>query len=85
MALIQHGCMIKNADGTNKLIGPGRKCLVPTDECFWKNPWNAKKCQMKSRSRTKKEPTVSIKDYKTYMQQRQWIDHWVLPIERKDN
>ena len=29
---------------------------------------------MKSRSHTKKEPTVRIKDYNTYMRQRQWID-----------
>ena len=32
MAQIYHGCMTKNADGTNGIIGPGEKFLVPTDE-----------------------------------------------------
>ena len=36
MAQIYHGCMTKNADGTNGIIGPGEKFLVPTDECFGK-------------------------------------------------
>ena len=40
---------------------------------------------MKSRSCTKKEATVSRKDYDTYMRQRQWIDCWVLVIAQKDN
>ena len=28
----------KNADGTNKIINAGEKCLTPTNECFWKDP-----------------------------------------------
>ena len=38
MALIYHDCFTKNAHGTNKLIGPGEKCLIPTAQCFWKDP-----------------------------------------------
>ena len=34
MDLIYHGCMTKNADGTNKLIGPGEKRLIATYECI---------------------------------------------------
>ena len=34
MDQIYHGCMSKNVDGMNKLIGPGEKCLVSTKECF---------------------------------------------------
>ena len=29
---IYHGCFYENADGTNKIIKAGEKCLVPTDE-----------------------------------------------------
>ena len=31
MEQIYHGCMTKNADGTNKLIGPGEK--MPHSNC----------------------------------------------------
>ena len=54
----------------NKLIGSGEKCHVPTGECFWKDPMDIKKCKVKTTSYTKKEPTVSIKDYNHYMQQK---------------
>ena len=54
MEKIYHGCMAKNADGTNKIIGPGEKCLIPTDKCFWKDPRGIKKGKVKTRSCTKK-------------------------------
>ena len=38
MALIYHVCVTENAGGTNKLIGPGEKCLIPIGQCFWKVP-----------------------------------------------
>ena len=40
--------MTKNADGTNKIIGPGEKCLVPTDKCFWKDRQDIKNCAVKN-------------------------------------
>ena len=85
MAQIYHGFMTKNADGTNGIIGPGEKFLVPTDECFWKDPRHIKKCKVKTRSCAKKEPIVSIKEYGNYMQQKEWIDHWILDSVSKDN
>ena len=30
MAKIDHGCMAKNADGSNKLIGTGKQCIIST-------------------------------------------------------
>ena len=68
MDKIYHGCMKKNADGSNKLIGPGQKFFVPTADCFQKNPSDVKHCKVKTRSHTKKEPTVSIKDYDNLFQ-----------------
>ena len=85
MDQIYHGCMTKNADRLNKLIDPGQKCLTPTAECFWKDPWDIKGCKIKTRSCTKKEPTVSIKDCNNYMLQKQWINCWVLGLPEKDN
>ena len=81
MDLIYHGSMTKNADGINKLIGPDGKCLVATDEYFWKDPKDIKHCRVKTRSCIKTEPTVTIKDYNTYIHQRQWIKS----REQKDN
>lgn len=70
MDQISRCCMTKNVDQMNKLIGSGEKCLVPTGECFWKDPMDIKKCKVKTTSYTKKEPTVSIKDYNHYMRQK---------------
>ena len=39
--------MTKNADGTNKLIGPGEKSLIPTNKCFWKDPEDIKALELK--------------------------------------
>ena len=42
--------MTKNADGTNKLIGPGEKSLIPTNKCFWIDPEDIKSSGVKTRS-----------------------------------
>ena len=47
---IYHGCFLKNADGTNKIIAAGDKCLVATGKCFWKDPSDVKH-GVKTRSR----------------------------------
>ena len=75
MDLIYHGCMKKkNADGTNNFIVPGEKCLVPTEKCFWKDSQDVRNYRVKTRSCTKKDSTVNIRDYDNYMRQRQWIN-----------
>ena len=85
MDQIYYGCMTKNVDETNKLIGLGKKCLLPTTQCFWKHSRNIKHCRVKTRSYTEKEPTVSVEDYDNYFKQKQWIDHWVLETTSEDN
>ena len=47
MENIYHGCITENADGTNKIIGPGEKCLVRIGKCFRKDPRDIKKCNVK--------------------------------------
>ena len=49
MDKIYHGCFNKNADGTNKIIVAGERCLAPTDKCFGKDP-NDVKHGVKTRS-----------------------------------
>ena len=71
MVQMYHGCMTKNADGLNKLIGPGEKCLTPTANCFWKNAEDIKSCGITTRSQTKIHPIVSIKDYNYYFQNKE--------------
>ena len=53
MNCIYHGCMTKNADGTNKIILAGEKFLVPTAKCFWKYPRDIECMGAKTRSQTK--------------------------------
>ena len=70
MAQIYHGCMPKNADGTNEILGPGEKCLVPTDKCFLKDTQDIKNCGVKTRSHAKKESTVSSNACRNYIEQK---------------
>ena len=85
MAKICHICMMKNSDGANRIIGPGEKYLVPTDNCFWKDRRDIKNCKFKRRSFINNGPIVSIKDYDNYMRQKQWINRWVLGLPEEDN
>ena len=81
MVLIYHGCFTKNADGTNKLIGPGEKCLTPTAQCFWKDPKDVRS-GVKTRSQSANQLTVSSEDYEYYFKKKQRIDQWILGTEK---
>ena len=56
-----HGCMPKNANGTNKSITGTDKCITPTDKCMWKYPCDVPN-EVKTRSKTKTEPNVNYKE-----------------------
>ena len=75
MALIYHGSLSKNANGTNKLIGAGEICLTATAQCFWKDPKDIR-CGVKTRSQSVNQPTVSTEDYKYYFLKKQRIEQW---------
>ena len=62
MQRLYHGCFLKNADGTNRIIAPGEKCLVATDKCFWKDPSDVVN-RVKTRSQVKNEPAVEFKTF----------------------
>ena len=59
MDSIYNGCMRKNADGSNRLILRGEKCLVPTSQPFWKYIEDIETSGVKTSTRYKKQPTVS--------------------------
>ena len=69
---IYHDCMLKNADGTNKIIGSTEKCLIPTDKCMWKLPYEVPN-GVKTRSRAKNEPTVNYEEVDRYFATKYFI------------
>ena len=81
MGLIYQGCMTKNADGTNKLIGSGEKCVTPTAQCFWKDPQDVRS-GIKTRSQSAKQPTVGTQDYDYYFQNKERIRQWISGTEK---
>ena len=70
MELIYHGCMTKNADGTNKIIGPGEKCLTPTAQ-------DIKSSGVKTHNQAARQPTVSTQDYNYYFENKERIRQWI--------
>ena len=65
----------KNADGTSKIIKAGEKCLVPTDECFWKDSFDVKH-GVKTKSLANNEPGVTLKDFNRYYDEK-LVDFWM--------
>ena len=73
--------MSKNADASNKIIGPGEKCLTPTAQCFWKDPQDIKSSGVKTHSQAVKQPTVSIQDYNYYFENKERKRQWIFGTE----
>ena len=82
MGLIYHGCMTKNADGTNKLIGSGDKCVTSTAQCFWKYPQDVRS-GVKTHSQLIKQPTVSTEDCNYHFQNKERIQQWISGTEKR--
>lgn len=76
MAQIYHGCMTKNSDGTNRIIGPGW-WFVPTDKCFWKDPEDIDSWGVKTCSQTINQPAVCNKDYNHHFENKKYIRQWI--------
>ena len=75
MDRIYHGCMTKNTDGTNRLIGPGEKCLVPTAWPFCQYIEDMPNIGVKTRS----QYTVSNWSFDTYFwnKSNEDIERWM--------
>ena len=78
MDCIYHHCFPENAVGTNRIIAKGKKCIISTNKCFWKDPCDVLKYGVKTRSRANDEPIVDFKTFDDYHIKRKWINRWVL-------
>ena len=58
-----------------KLSGQVKKCIVPTDECFWKDPCEVKN-GVKTRLREKNELKVTLRDFNRYYDEK-IVDFWI--------
>ena len=77
MNCIYHGCFTKKADGINKIILAGERCLCPTTKPFWKFPEDIKD-SVKIQSQTKKKSQlVTKKAYDKYFQNKERIHRWI--------
>ena len=78
MNYIYHGCFTKNANGTNKIILAGERCLCPTSKPFWKFPEAIDNVGVKTRSQTKREQQrVTKKAYNEYFENKKRIHQWI--------
>ena len=76
MNRIYHGCFTKNADGTNKIILAGERCLCPTSKPFWKYPEDIENVGVKTCSQTKREQQcVRKKAYNKYLRTKSEFIH----------
>ena len=75
---IYHGCFTKNADGTNKIILAGKRCLYPTAKPFWKFPEDIQNVGVKTCSQTKREyQCVTWKAFDEYFENKEHIHRWI--------
>ena len=67
MNQIYHGCFSKNADGANRIILAGEKCLCPISQPFRKFPEHILDLGVKMRVQTKEgEQYVTKETYNQY-------------------
>ena len=78
MDRLYHGCMTKDADGKNRLIGPGEECPVQTVRPFWKYIEDIDTSGLKTRTQYKKQSTVSNTAFDTYFENKnkEDIERW---------
>ena len=78
MERIYHGSMRKNADGTNRLIGPREKCLALTARPYWKYPEDLTDIKVKTRTQYNKQPLVTNTAFNTYFRNniKKDIERW---------
>ena len=78
MNQIYHGCFTKNADGTNKIILAGERCLCPTSKPFWKFPEDIKNLRVKTRIQTKNsQQHVTKQTYDEYFANKKQFHRWI--------
>ena len=72
-----HGCMLKNAGGANKIINNTENCITTTDQCLWKHPDDVLN-GVKTKPKTKDDPTVGYKEVDKYFASKFFIHRWII-------
>ena len=82
MNQICHGCFTKNADGTNRIILAGERCLCPTSQPFWKFPGDILDLGVKTHSQTKKgQQFVTKETYDQYFDNKKRFYRWIYSLD----
>ena len=63
-----HRCCRKNQDGTNRIIGKGKRCLTPTSYPFWKRIEDIP-IGIRTRSQEQKQKLSNRGQYNRYLRQ----------------
>ena len=75
---LHHGYFTKNADGTNRIILAGERCLCPTAKPFWKFPEDIEMVGVKTGSQTKrKQQRVTKQAYDEYFENKEQFHEWI--------
>ena len=77
-----HGCFPRNADGTNRIIEKGTKCISPTYECFQKDQCDVPH-DVKARSHTKNEPKNNYQTFSRCLTVTGFIKRWIKAAKKK--
>ena len=78
MNRVYHGCFTKNADGTNKIILAGERCLCPISRPFWKFSEDILDLGVKTRSQTKKaQQCVTKETYNQHFDNKKRFHRWI--------
>lgn len=65
MYRLYHACYYKNADGRNRLIAPGKDCILRTSRCLWKDPGEVISGVKRDRA-PKTKPCVNLRTVDKY-------------------
>ena len=85
IAQIYHGCRLKMLMELIRLLVLVKNALFQLTNVFGKIARTFKIVGLKIRSRTKTEPTVSIKAYRNYVEQKEWINRWFIGTASENN
>ena len=64
-----HGCMLKNKDGSNRVIEKAKECLCPRTRLFWKKAIDIS-FEVSTRVQENKKELVKRADFNHYCRQR---------------
>ena len=74
---IYHDCEKRHKDGSYVLIKKDEKCLIPTANCFWKDPHDVINC-VKKQSQIEKQKIVGWKSMMNYFNREREKQNYII-------